>query len=195
MIKHDMQNTLKERLIVLLSSQPWLMQRLEYLHTLDDNAYLAAGVIRNTIWKLLHDQRCEIDGKEIDVVFYDKSENNHEKSNFLKEKLAEKYPENEWDVINQAFVHTWYKTLEGKSIAPLTSLEHALSFWPETATAIAVRINQNDHLEIVAPFGFEDLFQLKLRWNKNLVSHTAFMQRITKKRFLQRFPKLTLIDE
>lgn len=180
--------------IEILSAQSALMQRLQYLHQLDPDAYFAAGVIRNTIWSFLHDKEFEISNTEIDVIFYQKDEKDHKTEKELTQKLSEMFPENDWDVANQAQVHTWYKTLEGASIAPILSIEHALSLWVETATAIAIRIDHQGLLEIVAPFGLEDLFQLKLRWNKNLVSYAAFEQRMAKKQFLKRFPKLKVID-
>ncbi len=36
----------------------------------------------------------------------------------------------------------------------------------ETVTALALRL-KDDELELIAPFGLADLFELKLRWNPN----------------------------
>jgi len=52
---------------------------------------------------------------------------------------------------------------------------------------------QNNELEIIAPFGLDDLFELKLRWNATLVSHDVFMQRMEEKQFLQKWNKLSLL--
>ncbi|WP_265596951.1 nucleotidyltransferase family protein [Acinetobacter nectaris] len=109
--------------------------------------------------------------------------------------LHKKFPFYEWDVVNQAKVHCWYKTDPNESIEPLCSIWHALSLWPETATAIAIRLTQ-DHkievIEVIAPFWLVDLFDLKLRWNKNLVSESVFNQRIIRKNFIIRWPNLTI---
>ena len=64
----------------------------------------------------------------------------------------------------------------------------------ETATAIAVRLLENGDLDIVAPFGLHDLFELKLRWNHRLVSRKVFMQRVQSKRFLERWKKLHIVE-
>ena len=98
-------------------------------------------------------------------------------------------------MVNQAYVHTWYTLENGQPILPYSSLYDALATWPETATAIAVRLLDNNELEIISPFGLRDLFELKLRWNDRLVSHDVFMQRVRSKRFLQRWSQLQLIDE
>jgi hypothetical protein len=35
--------------------------------------------------------------------------------------------------------------------------------WPETATAVAVRLGKDDVIEVAAPFGLDDLFNLVVR--------------------------------
>jgi hypothetical protein len=77
-------------------------------------------------------------------------------------------------VVNQATVHHWYLNENAEKIKAYTSLFDAISAWPETATAIAVRLTENDLLEIIAPFGLSDLFELKLRWNPRLVNYETF---------------------
>lgn len=108
--------------------------------------------------------------------------------------MIEAFPNIHWDITNQALVHEWYRTDNGASIAPLLSIEHALSLWPETATAIAIRLNKQNQIECIAPFGLRDLFELKLRWNSALVSHAVFKQRIHQKKFLEKWSKLELIE-
>jgi hypothetical protein len=47
--------------------------------------------------------------------------------------------------------------------APYASAADAMRFWPETATAVAVRRTAEGPCEIAAPFGLEKLFGLVLR--------------------------------
>lgn len=77
----------------------------------------------------------------------------------------------------------------------MTSVEQPLSLWPETATALALRLQDDNALELITPFGLTDLFELKLRWNPNLVSYAVFDQRILSKHFLQKWPKLSLLEQ
>lgn len=177
----------------MISTHDALMQILIDLRAFNASAFLSAGVIRNFVWSVLHDQEYDIAQTEIDVIFYDAQDELAIKEQNLVGYLKKKFPKNEWDVVNQAFVHTWYKTEDGKSIAPLHSIHHALSLWPETATAVAIRLLDNDDFEVIAPFGLEDLFELKLRWNHALVSHAVFMQRVSSKKFLERWERLILI--
>lgn len=182
----------RSKLKKIIFNQSALMQRLMYLRQINTQAYLSAGVIRNLVWSVLHQQNYKIEQTEIDVIFYDLTDQHAEQQ--LKLLLSHKFPENEWDVVNQAFVHTWYKTDQGCAIAQYSSLIDALSVWVETATAIAVRLLENDDLDIVAPFELNDLFELKLRWNRRLVSREVFTQRVQSKRFLEKWQKLRIVE-
>lgn len=169
-----------------------IMQILKVLKILEPNAYLAAGIIRNTVWAYLHGQSYSLENTEVDVIFYDPLDACYIEK--LQKEIVEIFPNMQWDITNQALVHTWYKTDIGENIAQLTSIEHALSLWPETATSVAVRLNDLNEIEYVAPFGLSDLFELNLRWNKKLVSHDVFLNRLKTKNFLGKWSKLKLID-
>ena len=177
----------------IIYAHPVFLHRLKFLREINPSAYLSAGVIRNMVWSVLHDQHYLIEQTEIDVIFYDTNAIEDELQR-LTQLLSQKFPENTWDVVNQAFVHTWYTTDDGRSVAQYSSLAEALATWPETATAIAVRLLKNDDLEIIAPFGLNDLFELKLRWNDCLVSHGVFLERVQSKRFFERWNRLEIID-
>ncbi len=182
-----------ERLQQLIQQHDGIMSILKQLQLVDASAYIAAGVIRNMLWSVLHQYSYILSYTEVDVIFYD-AEDNGAHSDQIQTQMQSFFPSIQWDVTNQALVHHWYRLDNGDSISPLTSISHALSLWPETATAVAVRLNARDQLEIVAPFGLTDLFELKLRWNPRLVSRATFLQRMEAKQFLQRWPKLSLLE-
>ena len=186
--------SLDSDLCTLLANHAELMLRLSYLRRLKPQAYLAAGVIRNLVWSVQHQQAYEIKGTEIDVVYFDQAVGTswHLEQQQLTLALQAAFPENDWDVVNQAYVHQWYTTDQGLEIAAYTSLAQALACWPETATAIAVALDDDEQFKIVAPFGLQDLMQLRLRWNDTLVSHETFLQRVQSKKFLEKWPKLKL---
>lgn len=190
---NPLKNDYSNQLIEILSNRPAILDILKRLSQIEPQAYIAAGIIRNTIWAHLHDVEYDLDQTEVDVIFHDVHDDSAHAQQ-IEQKMLSEFPNMEWDVTNQALVHKWYKKDNGDGIEPLSSIDHALSLWPETATAIAVRLNDQNQIEYVAPFGFDDLFELKLRWNSTLVSHDGFMNRVHSKRFLERWPKLKLID-
>ena len=184
----------EQKLKTLILENAFLDQLLEDLKTFEASAYLSAGVIRNWIWSHLHGQNYDFDQTEVDVIFYDTEEINQQKSLRLQSLLEVKYPDQIWDITNQAYVHHWYKTENGDSISPLHSTDEALSNWPEPVTAIAVRMDEQHQIEVIAPLGLNDLFELKLRWNGRLVSRGVFEQRVKTIRFLDRWPQVEIVN-
>lgn len=75
------------------------------------------------------------------------------------------------------------------------STENALLYWPETATAVAVRIGETNFLEIIVPYGLDDLFELRLRPTPSFESEklNIFRQRVAEKGWMERYPTLQFI--
>jgi hypothetical protein len=79
------------------------------------------------------------------------------------------------EVRNQARVHLWFKNRFGVSYSPLRCADDALHRYASVVHAIGVRLEDDDRLDIVAPFGLDDLFAMVIRPNRtldNAVSHT-----------------------
>jgi uncharacterized protein len=95
-----------------------------------------------------------------------------------------------WDA-----VHTWYGRVFGGQGAPLTSSADGVGTWPETATAVAVRLLPDDHVQVVAPCGLEDLFGLVCRRNPRRVSVDHYHQRVRDKHIIERWPRVEVVLE
>ncbi len=169
-----------------------IMQILHALYAIDTQAYLAAGVVRNLIWSQRHQQHYALEGTEVDVIYYAEHDDGTQGQR-IQQQMQLDFPHIHWDVTNQATVHQWYRLENGEPIQALKSIEHALSLWPETATAIAVKLDDQQQIQLIAPLGLDDLFELNVRWNPRLVSQATFLQRVQQKQFLQRWPKLKLL--
>jgi hypothetical protein len=78
-------------------------------------------------------------------------------------------------------VHLWYQDDFGHPIAPYRSIEHAVSTWPETATAVACRLLPDDGLQVFAPLGLDDLFAGVLRRNPAQVTPAIFRERLARR--------------
>lgn len=110
----------------------------------------------------------------------------------MQQILQQRCPAWRWDVTNQAGVHLWYRD-QGRSFAPFHSTCEAIACWPETATTLGVRLQEDDQLSLFAACGWEDVWKLILRHNPARVSYATFLQRVQEKRFLQRWPGLRLV--
>lgn len=171
-----------------------IMHCLKRLFELCPEAYLAAGVLRNLVWNHLHGWPYPLANTEVDVIYY-APEQSQQHAHALAQDLSLAFPSIHWDVVNQAHVHHWYLNAHGQSIAAYSSVQDAMSNWPETATAIALRLDAHGQLDWIAPFGIEDLVTLKLRFNTLLVSRQTCLQRMQSKAFLQRWPDLEWLSK
>ncbi|MCZ7677824.1 MAG: nucleotidyltransferase family protein [Sandaracinaceae bacterium] len=66
---------------------------------------------------------------------------------------------------NQARVHVWFEGKFGEPYPALASSAEALERFASPMFAVGVRLERDDALTVVAPFGLEDLFALRLRPN------------------------------
>jgi hypothetical protein len=69
------------------------------------------------------------------------------------------------EVRNQARVHLWFEGKFGEPYAPLTRTADALERFVSPLFSVGARLEPDDRLTLVAPFGLEDLFALRLRPN------------------------------
>lgn len=67
--------------------------------------------------------------------------------------------------------------------------------WPETATAIAIRLNAIDEIEVIAPHGLEDLFNMHIRISPYFNDQKYFIKRIKDKKWLSIWPQAQLISD
>jgi hypothetical protein len=95
----------------------------------------------------------------------------------------------QWSVKNQARMHA----RNGDS--PYQSATDAMRYWPETATAVGVRLGQGGGIELAAPFGLEDLFALRLRPGPRFMTekYPVFAERVRAKRWQATWPGLTIM--
>ena len=163
------------------------LRRVRDLHLPD--GYIGAGLIRNYVWDRLHGWDNRQQHNDIDVIYFDPNDCTEERDRALENHLITSTGNTKWSVKNQARMH------EKNGNSPYTSTGDAISFWPEVVTAIAVRIDQEDRLEVLAPYGLEDLFQLKVRRSPRFEDHAYYLARIHKKQWQQKWPLLQIQED
>jgi hypothetical protein len=97
-------------------------------------------------------------------------------------------PDLRWDATNQASVHLWYEQRFGSPAEPLTSVIDGVATWPETATAVALRLTGVGALAIAAPLGLDDLINGVYRRNPRRVSVAEYRRRLQRKNPEARWP-------
>jgi hypothetical protein len=93
-----------------------------------------------------------------------------------------------WSVLNMARMHG------PTGDPPYASAIDGIRFWPETVTAIAIRIDAAGKIELAAPLGLDDLLSLCVRPTPVTREQrpAVYTQRIAKKNWLARWPKLQI---
>ncbi|MEP2989486.1 MAG: nucleotidyltransferase family protein [Parasphingorhabdus sp.] len=153
-----------------------------------DDCWIGAGFVRNAVWNNLHNNPSVHDG-DIDVIWFDEKANKSTDRE-IEANLSELEPTIKWSVKNQARMHT------RNSDAPYASTIDAMRYWPETATAIAVRLSNQCQCEIAAPFGLGDPYGLKVKPTPSFQKDKRhiFDDRVKKKNWLSIWPQLEVVD-
>ena len=184
-----------ERLVALARATPWFMQALVQVRALRLPAWcIGAGAVRNLVWDALHGYAIPSAVADIDVAWFDADDAAPERDAALQAQLHTAAPEMPWEVTNQAGVHRWFEGHFGHAVAPLRSLEEAVASWPEYATAVGLRLDEDDHLHVIAPHGLADLFAMVVRRNPARVSVETYRERVANKRYSQRWPRVAVFD-
>ena len=174
----------------LLFSDPLRMEALYAVQALELNdGWIGAGLVRDAVWDHLHGYGQRPVWGDVDVVWFDPKSCSAAHDNALVAGLCQRSPAFNWSVKNQARMH------QRNGNQPYHSTENALSYWPETATAIAVRIGRTGLIEVIAPYGLDDLFERRLRPTPEFEGDklNIFRQRVAEKRWLERYPVLQLM--
>ena len=169
----------------VIRKSEFTMQILSAIRKADDRLYVGGGLVRNLIWDHLHGFAHPTPCDDVDVVYFDTLSNLKNHDEILESKLKGILPNLRWSVKNQARMHIVNSEEQYKS------LEEAISKWPETATAIAARLNAAGDIEITAPHGLSDLFRLIVRATPAFRRRESrIRERVKDKRWKETWPKL-----
>jgi len=106
--------------------------------------------------------------KDYDLAYFDASDISYDAEDVVIRKVAAALPAPLRDLVetrNQARVHVWFESKFGEPYAPLSCSAEALDRFVSATFAVGVRIDRGGRLTIIAPFGLDDLFALRMRPN------------------------------
>ena len=189
-----MRDALADELERLIRTTPWFMAVLEAARACQPpDWWIGAGVLRDLVWDTLHGGFDPAHVKDVDLAFFDPTDLSTEREAAVEHCLSARLPDVHWDAKNQAAVHTWYERRFGCAVEPLTSATEGVATWPETATAVAVRLHADGELEVTAPWGLHDLLRGVLRRNPERVSVQEYQRRLARKQVATRWPRVRII--
>lgn len=150
------------------------------------DCWIGAGFIRDFVWDLLGDRHESTIENDVDVIWFDAGRAHPDVDTDIEQRLNAIEPGIAWSVKNQARMHA------RNGDAPYASCNHAMMFWPETVTAVAARLTGSGDIEVLAPYGLDDLFQGFIRPTPRFENEKrdVFDNRYRAKRWLEKWPFL-----
>jgi len=116
--------------------------------------WICAGFVRSKIWDTLHDFSKRTPIPDIDVIYSEPSNIKKIEEKVLEEKLKSLIPHIPWSVKNEARMHM------KRNFPPYSSSVDAISKFPETSTALGVKLDEKDNVILTAPCGIHDVVNL-----------------------------------
>ncbi|MCJ8348889.1 nucleotidyltransferase family protein [Moritella sp.] len=176
-----------DRIITLIEKDELRVKALDCVQQLHlSQCYLAAGFVRNLVWDHLHQKSVSTPLNDVDVIYFDETEFNPENYRLIESELSLLMPELNWEVRNQAIMH------KRNGDKPYLNIIHAMSYWPEKETAVAIRKLDDGSYDCIAAFGFESLFNLQVTHNPKRYLG-IFSDRVSSKDWLIQWPNLRTV--
>lgn len=164
-----MSENLTVRLEAIIRSSAPLMQVLATCRDLDLPDWLIfSGAIYQRVLNRQTGRPIDFGIKDYDLGYFDADDLSYEAEDAVIRRVATAFPSPLREMVevrNQARVHLWFEAKFGEAYAPLTSTAEALGRFVSPLFAVGARMEPNGRLTILAPFGLEDLFAMRLRPN------------------------------
>jgi uncharacterized protein len=171
------------RLEGIIRSDPDLMHLLRCLRSVGLPQWrLVAGCLYQTVWNVLTGRPRRTGTKDFDVIYFDAEDLSWEAEDGVIQRVAAATRDclGPLEVRNQARVHLWFPARFGCAYPQLSSADGSLRYYASVVHAVGVRLEDDGRLDIVAPFGLDDLFAMVIRPNRrlaNAASHDSKAQR------------------
>lgn len=167
----------RARFEAIIRSDRDLMHLLERIRELRLPQWrLVAGCLYQTVWNVLTGRAPGTGIQDYDLIYFD-----HDLSWSAEDAVIRRVDAATSDCVgplqvrNQARVHLWFESRFGTAYPPLRCADEALERYASFVHAVGVCLDESGRLDIVAPFGFGDLFAMVIRPNPaldNVASHT-----------------------
>lgn len=179
----------EEDILKLVSKDDWMMDILTTAKSLNlPDWWVCAGFVRSKIWDTLHGYRERTPIPDIDVIYFDNTNISEGEEKKLEQKLNIMHPDVPWSVKNEARMHL------ANTIPPYSSSVDAISEFPETATALGVKLDEHDRLMLTAPHGVNDVLNLVVKptsfFTETKKRAKVYEERIAKKNWTANWGKI-----
>ncbi|KRN88499.1 nucleotidyltransferase family protein [Ligilactobacillus ceti] len=175
----------------IIQKQPEFLEICQIVASLHlPEATICAGAVRNLVWDNQTKQPSSLIRNNIDVYYKNTSES-FEKYLTRQALLQQKYPKYLWNLNNIALPkrHTNQQYF-GKTIT------ETIAHFPEQCSAIGVTPDTLGNFNLVAPYGLNDIFEMKVQPTPYFAPDTAqyptYQKRMQRKNWHKFWPNLTI---
>ena len=142
---------------------------------------LVAGCLYQTVWNVLTGRPRGTGIRDYDLIYFDEDLSwAAEDAVIRRVAAATRGCVGPVETRNQARVHLWFESRFGSPYPRLSSADEALERYASVVHAVGVRLEDDDRLDLAAPFGLDDVFAIVVRPNRaldNAVAHRAKARR------------------
>ncbi|HWE99503.1 MAG TPA: nucleotidyltransferase family protein [Caulobacteraceae bacterium] len=127
-----------------------------------------SGAVYQPVWNHLTGRPAEHGLSDYDLGYFDPSDTSYGAEDRVIRRVAAAFEpplRALVEVRNQARVHLWFEDHFGEAYAPLSCTAEALERFAAPAFAVGARLEADDRIAVIAPFGLDDLFAMRLRPN------------------------------
>jgi hypothetical protein len=160
---------LARRLEAIVRASSSLMKVLDVARALElPDWLLFSGAVYQRVLNHLTGRAPDYGVRDYDLGYFDDSDISYEAEDVVIRRVAAAFEPPLRDLVevrNQARVHVWFEGKFGEPYDPLRGTAEALDRFVSPLFAVGVRLEPDDRLTVVAPFGLEDLFALRLAPN------------------------------
>jgi len=185
----------RQRLQAILRADATLMRLLVRLRALHLPQWrLVAGCLYQTVWNLLTGRPQGTGIRDYDLIYFDAHDLSWEAEDAVIRRVAAATIGcvGPVQVRNQARVHLWFQDRFGVPYLPLSCADEALLRYASVVHAIGVRLTDADGLDVIAPFGLDDLFAMVIRPNRTLDNAASHARKAARAQAL--WPEVTVIS-
>lgn len=136
---------------------------------------IVSGALYNTVWNHLTGRPSGHGIKDVDLFYFDDADLSWEAEDRVIRSAAPVFAHLPVpvEIRNQARVHLWYPEKFGRSCPRYESSAHAIGCFASKTHAVGVRLMPDGSLDLVAPFGLDDIFSFRVTPNHALDNRTT----------------------
>ncbi len=154
---------------------------------------VVSGALYNAVWNRLTRKPCGFGTKDIDLFYFDEMDTSYEAEDAVIATAEAHFAGIPLpvEVRNQARVHLWFEQRFGHPYPKLGSSADALTRFASRTHAVGVRLNADDSLGLIAPFGLDDIFSFRIVPNKAIDNRVTHQEKAARAK--RHWPEITVI--